>query len=143
MRITRSLPITLVLLFAGCHSSPLESSVRVVGIIDAGGETLSRVIEAPSTASANQVFSITVSTYGNSCVAGAGAEVSVVGLLATITPYDVVNSGSGTCLDYLKAYPRTVQLRFAQAGTATIRVTGQSDYQAGLVSAERSLTVNP
>jgi hypothetical protein len=143
MLLTRLFPIALVLLFAACHSSPLESRERVVGVIDAGGETLSRVIEAPSTVPANQVFSITVSTYGNSCVAAAGAEVSVDGLLATITPYDVINSGSGACLDYLKAYPRTVQLRFAQTGTATIRVNGHSDYQAGLVSAERPLAVNP
>jgi hypothetical protein len=141
MHFARPFPIIVSLLFVGC-SSPFETQ-RVVGLIDAGGETLSHVIDAPSTVSVGRVFSITVSTYGNSCVAAAGADLIVDGLVATITPYDAVSSGHGTCLDYLKAYPRTVELRFAQPGTATIRVNGRRDYPAEPASAERSLVVSP
>jgi hypothetical protein len=111
----------------------------VVGTIDAGG-TLDQVIEAPSTVRAGQSFSITVSTFGNSCVSAAGADVVVQGLVATITPYDVISGG--TCLDYLKAYPRTLELRFGQAGRATILVNGRSFYQAGTISTERPLLVS-
>jgi hypothetical protein len=140
MAITRSFAVGFSLLFVACNQSPVASREgRVIGTIDAGG-TLDRVIEAPSTAAVGQSFSIAVSTFGNSCVSAAGADVAVEGLVATVTPYDVV--ASGTCMDYLKPYPRTLQIRFAQAGAATIRVNGRSFYQAGTVSTERSLAIN-
>jgi hypothetical protein len=139
MRIARSFPIGLALLLFGCHSPIDPAAGRVVGIIDAG-QTFPQVIEAPAEASSGQSFTVTISTFGNSCVAAAGADVTIDGLVATITPYDVV-AAKGWCLDYLKAYPRAVQLSFAQAGAATIRVNGRSDYQSGLVTVERSLVV--
>ncbi len=140
MSITRSFAVALSLLSIACHQPLVESyDGRVVGTIDAGG-TLDRVIEAPSTAAVGQAFSITISTFGNSCVSPAGADVVVDGLVATVTPYDAV-SGE-TCNDYLKPYPRTLQLLFGQSGTATIRVNGRSLYQAGTVSTERSLVVS-
>jgi hypothetical protein len=140
MRFARSIPIVLAVLSIACHSSPLESGTRVIGLIDAG-QTSAQVIDAPAEATLGQSFSVTVSTFGNSCVTAAGADVTIDGLVATITPYDVVVTGV-TCLDYSKAYPRVLQLSFGQAGTATIRVKGRSDYQPGLVTVERSLVVN-
>jgi hypothetical protein len=141
MRIRRSFPIVLAVLSIACHSSPVEPRPeRVVGLIDAG-QSFPQVIDAPTEASLGQSFSVTVSTFGNSCVRAAGAEVTIDGLVATITPYDVVAVGSGVCLDYLKAYPRVVELSFGQAGAATIRVKGRSDYQPGVVTVERSLVV--
>ena len=71
----------------------------------------------------------------------AGADVTIDGLVAAVTPYDVV-AAKGWCLDYLKAYPHVVQLSFVEAGAAIIRVKGRSDYQPGLVSVERSLVVS-
>lgn len=139
MRIPRSFAIVLAALSIACHSSPVEPG-RVIGIIDAG-QSLSQVINAPTEASLGQSFSVTVSTFGDSCVHAAGADVTIDGLVATITPYDVVVVGNGVCLDYLKAYPRVVALSFGQAGAATIRVKGRSDSQPGLVTVERSLVV--
>jgi hypothetical protein len=140
MRTARSFPVGLFLVLMACHSSPIEAGRgRVVGTIDAGG-TLDRVIEAPSVVSRGRAFTITVSTFGNSCVTPAGADVTIDGLIATITPYDVV--GGGICLDYLKPYPRALQLSFGQAGAATIRVKGVSVYQSGFVAVERSLVVS-
>lgn len=140
MRITRSFPVGLSLVLMACNPSPIEpGGGRMVGAIDAGG-TLERVIEAPSAVSRGQSFAITVSTFGNSCVSPAGADVVIDGLTATITPYDVV--AGGTCLDYLKPYPRALQLSFGQAGEAIIRVKGRSFYQPGLVAVERSLVVS-
>jgi hypothetical protein len=140
MRIVRSFPIVLAVVSIACHSSPFElPGERVVGTIDVG-VTNQQVIEAPAEASPGQSFAVTVSTFGNSCVTAAGADVKIDGLVATITPYDVVVSGL-TCLDYLKAYPHPVQLSFAQAGAATIRVKGRSEYQSGFVTVERSLVV--
>jgi hypothetical protein len=140
MRIARSFAVGLCLVLMACHSSPIESrGGRVVGTIDAGG-TLDKVIEAPTAVSPGQSFTITVSTFGNSCVTPAGADVVIDGLIATITPYDVI--AGGNCLDYLKPYPREVQLSFGQAGAAIIRVTGASFYQPGLVAVERPLVVS-
>jgi hypothetical protein len=140
MRIVRSLPTVLAVLSLACHSSPLDLGPRrVVGIIDAG-VTDQQIIEAPAEASSGQSFTVTVYTFGNSCIKAAGAEVAIDGLVATITPYDFVTS-DGVCLDYLKAYPRAVQLSFAQAGPATIRVKGLSDSQPGFVTVEHSLVV--
>ena len=138
MRIARSFSIVLAVLSIACHSSIEPGPGRVVGIIDAG-QSFPQVIDAPTEASLGQSFSVTVSTFGNSCVTAAGADVTIDGLVATITPYDVVVGG--VCLEYLKAYPRVVQLSFGQAGAATIRVNGRSDYQLGLVTVERSLVV--
>lgn len=140
MRISRSFPISLAVLSIACHSSPLESRTRVIGVIDAG-QSSPQVIDAPTEASLGQSFSVTVSTFGNSCVTADGADVAIDGLVATITPYDVVVAGVN-CLDYSNAYPRVLQLNFGQAGAATIRVKGRSDYQPGLVTVERSLVVN-
>lgn len=138
MRFARSIPVGLSLVLA-CQSSSLEpGGGRVIGTIDAGG-TLERVIEAPAAVSPGQSFTVTVSTFGNSCVAPAGADLVIDGLIATITPYDVVSGGN--CLDYLKPYPRALQLNFGQVGAAVIRVKGASLYQPGLVAVERSLVV--
>jgi hypothetical protein len=140
MSLVRSLPTVLAVLSLACHSSPLDPGTkRVVGTIDVG-VTSFQVIEAPAEASPGQAFTVTVSTFGNSCVTAAGADVTIDGLVATITPYDVVTTDV-VCLDYLKAYPRAVRLSFAEAGAATIRVKGLSDSQPGLVTVEHSLVV--
>lgn len=142
MGIARSFPIALAVLSVACHSSPIGPGAgRVVGIID-GGQSLPQVIDAPAQASLGQSFSVTVSTIGNSCVRPAGADVTIDGLVATITPYDVEFVTGVTCLDIPKASPHVLQLSFGQAGTATIRVKGRSDYQPGLVTVERSLIVS-
>jgi hypothetical protein len=140
MRIARLFPVGLSLVFMACHQSPIESGGgRVVGTIDAGG-TLAQVIDAPAAVSPGQSFTVTVSTFGNSCVTPAGADVVMEGLIATITPYDDI--AGETCLDYLKPYPRALQLSFGQAGAAIIRVKGRSFYQPGLVAVEHSLVVS-
>ncbi len=138
MRVIRSVCLVSSLALMACHSSTGTQEQRVIGTIDAGN-TLERVIQAPAAASNGRSFAITVSTFGNSCVASAGADLTIDGLIATITPYDVI--ADGTCLDYLKPYPRALELRFDGVGTATIRVRGRSFYQPGLVVTERSLTV--
>jgi len=112
-----------------------------VGTIDAGG-TLDAVLDGPANGSAGQRLQFTVSTFGNSCVAAAGAQVVVGGLQATVTPYDQ-EYRDRICLDYLKAYPRSITVVFDRAGDATIRVQGRSLYQAGLVTVEHHLTVVP
>ncbi|MFL5464092.1 MAG: hypothetical protein ACJ8AC_08670, partial [Gemmatimonadaceae bacterium] len=131
--------LSLLTLIA-CQSSTDPGQPRVIGTIDAGG-TLQGVIEVPAMVSRNESFTVTVSTFGNSCISAAGAGVVIDGPVATITPYDNILVGR-TCLDYLKAYPRPVQLRFSEPGTATIRVTGRGSDGPALVTVERFIVVS-
>jgi hypothetical protein len=140
MRFASSCFAALLIVLAACQSPTDSKSRREIGVIDYGG-TLNSVIQAPSAVRIGQSFTATISTFGNSCVSAAGADVATDGLTATITPYDIV-SWQHTCLDYLAPYPRTVQLRFDQAGTATIRVNGRSYYTPGRISVEHTLIVS-
>ena len=116
MQMRRAILTSLFLAVPACHRSPVDlGHGRRIGVIDAGG-TLDRVVDAPASVSNNQSFTITISTFGGSCVTAAGADVTITDLVATITPYDVVSGG--ICLDYLKPYPRSVELRFNRTGTA-------------------------
>jgi hypothetical protein len=126
----------------GCQRAPTGSTTLaqvVIGTIDAGG-TLPNVIKAPASGSVGKPLSLIVSTFGNSCVAAAGADVIVHDLQATVTPYDQ-EYRSGPCLHYLKPYPRPVTVTFDRAGDATIRVQGRSLYKPGLVAVEQQVTV--
>jgi hypothetical protein len=144
MRTFSSVLLAMSPLLLGCQQAPTGSTTLaqvVIGTIDAGG-TLPNVIKAPASGSVGKRLSLTVSTFGNSCVAAAGADVVVRDLQATVTPYDQEYRNT-PCLDYLKAYPRPVTVVFDRAGDATIRVQGRSFYQPGLVTVEHQVTVAP
>jgi hypothetical protein len=47
------------------------------------------------------------------------------GLVAEITPYDLTDR-RGICTAGLRAFPRTVSLRFDETGEAALRVNGRS-----------------
>ena len=128
-------------LLLGCRDATGATQI-VVGIIDAG-QTLTDVIAGPVSGSAGVPLQFTVSTFGNSCISAAGAKAVVDGLLATVTPYDHECRGPLACLDYLKAYARSVSVVFDTVGDATVRVEGRSSYQAGLVTVEHHVRVVP
>ena len=78
----------------------------------------------PATLRRGVAFSATVATVGSSsCTRADGAEVTVTGLLAEVTPYDRKAIGS-VCTPDLAQFPRPVTLRFDQAGDAVVRVHG-------------------
>jgi hypothetical protein len=111
----------LVFSVIGCHTffrSPKEH--RLIGTIDAT-DVSGPVIQAPSTVHLGEWFDVTVTTRGSSCVRADGADVDVRGLIALITPRDIVNYAHG-CLEYDAPYPRTVKVRFDKIGPSIIRV---------------------
>jgi hypothetical protein len=128
-------------LLLGCRqaatASPPTAQIAI-GTIDAGG-TLDHVITGPTTGSVGERLLLTVSTFGNACIAEAGADVVVRGLEATVTPYD--QEYQGVCAEILKANPRTVAVVFDQPGEARVRVRGRSFYQPGLVTVDHRLTI--
>lgn len=95
-------------------------------------------ITLPATVKRGVSFDATVTTYGSSsCTRADGAEVQVRGLIAEVTPYDLTNR-RGICTADLRAFPRTVSLRFDEAGEATVRVNGRSGARH-----EARITVQP
>lgn len=110
---------------AGCAKSataPANPQI-VVGVIEAGG-TLDQVLAGPTAGAVGEPLTFTVTTFGNSCVSAAGAQVINQGLQMTIVPLDAV--ADGTCRDALFAIPREVTVVFDRAGEAVLRVQGRS-----------------
>ncbi len=140
MRVLSSLFAALSIAAIACQESTAARSERSIGFIE--NEPADRVISAPSTVTAGQAFDVTVTTYGNSCVSAAGADVEIDGITARITPYDFRRTDQ-TCLDYSAPYPRTVQLRFDLSGEGIIRVSGRSHQSSQLVTVQRSVFVRP
>ena len=128
----------LVITVAACHTflrSPKEH--HVIGTIDPSGVS-GPVIQAPGSVHLGEWFEVTVTTHGSSCVRAEGADVDVRGLIALITPRDIVNYAHG-CLEYDAPYPRSVKIRFDQAGAGVIRVRALNSDQA--VITERPILV--
>jgi hypothetical protein len=136
---SRLCAVAISVALVSCSSITGSHDRRVIGTIQEG---LNSAIDAPASVSAGQSFNVTVTTVGNSCVSAAGAEFAVHDLVAVITPYDKIRE-EGTCLDYRAPYPRTVQIRFARAGSAVIRVNGIGDTSRNEVTVERAVTVTP
>ena len=98
-----------------------------------------QMLEMPANATAGVSFEITVTTVGSSsCTRADGASVAVSGLVADVTPWDLVAPVGAVCTDDLAPFPRRVTLRFSGAGTATIRLHGR-----GGLTYEAALTVVP
>lgn len=95
---------------------------RQVGSISETSSTL----QMPASVQRGVAFTATVTTTGSSsCTRADGAEVTVSGLLAEVTPYDRKAIGS-LCTTDVAQFPRPVTLRFDQAGDAVVRVQGFS-----------------
>ena len=86
----------------------------------------------------NVPSTVTVHTYRGSCVEFGRTDAEVIGLTATIEPYDWVR---GTlCTGPVSTIAHPVQLVFAQPGTATLRFVGL-DWRDSVVTIERSAPV--
>jgi hypothetical protein len=118
---------------------PLEWA-RVIGFVDSGGLS-NGPLRVPETVTAGSSFTVTVSTYGSSCIRPAGIEVQVVGSSADLTPYDSVPASGPPCLPDWMAFPRDVEIRFATPGGALVRLHGRGF--PGDLRIERAMTVVP
>ena len=109
-------------LLAACTTEP--ETARVVGLITAGN-VATDVYDGPASVTAGQTFSATIFSYGSSsCTTPDGADVTVTGLIADVTPYDRVPTGNVVCTADFGARPHPITLRFPSAGAAELRVHG-------------------
>jgi hypothetical protein len=87
-------------------------------------------VDAPDTVIRDEVFSVTVVTFGSSsCTRPAGAEVLNFIHALSIAPLDSVLTGDGPCTADLAAHPRTVDGVFPSVGTRLIAVSGRAGFR--------------
>ncbi len=104
-------------------------------------ETLGEVLVLPDTVQVDRAFGAVVTTFGSStCTRPNGATVTVNGHTAEIVPYDSVPAPDRNlvCTADLRAFPRTVTLRFRASGVGTVRLIGRDD-----VSVTRTVIIQP
>jgi hypothetical protein len=102
------------------------------------------VIEIPSTVSRGTDFEVRVRTYGGGCIDEGDTEVTMAESHAELRPFDIFVTHlppNVACPDVLRVYVHRATLRFAQAGTATVRVRGRSVPGDEVIVVERQLTV--
>lgn len=67
---------------------------------------------------------VAVASYGGGCHSKGETEVSVVGMVGEVTPWDYTAPPGTPCTQPLLSFDHVATLEFAQAGTATIRIRG-------------------
>jgi hypothetical protein len=133
-----------VVALAACPqtTAPRDTTVhwtRVVGFVDSGGVS-SGPLRTPDTVRAGSPFTVTVSTFGSSCIRPAGAHLEMGPSGAEVTPYDSVPSGP-PCLPDWSSFPREVMVTFTTPGVAKVRLLGRGF--DGQLTFERPITVIP
>jgi hypothetical protein len=119
-----AIPATaLVFCSGGCGLLGLGEDERL-GLLRLDGEAAT--IYVPRSVERGERLAVNFYTFGGGCVSRGRTEISIRGLDATITPYDV-HSGAGNCTDEIAFLDHTTWLRFELEGTATIRVYGRGE----------------
>ena len=117
--------LVLLVLAVGFTSScgdPLGSDEDGrLGVIEFYGDPVA--VSVPDTVLAGQLFSVSVTTYGNGCVSLGRTEVKTDSLSVDITPYDL-HTGR-YCEDILHIIDHTASISLAHSGTAQISFHGK------------------
>lgn len=130
-----------MVLILGCSSAVGLDQERRIGVIAGFNEDDPR-IEAPDTVAAGEPFTVTVTTYGNTCVEKGDTEVRTQDLEATVTPYDFYTVGETiVCGEVLNLFEHTVALTFAEPGTARVIVRGRESRSDDGLAVRREIVV--
>ena len=126
-----------LLILVGCITAP--DWVEKRGVIQFFGSGVK--IDVPDTVAANAPFTVRVITYGGECKRKGSTQVTVDGLTVTIEPYDSVHTAAEVCMTQLDLYFHEASLRFAERGTAIVRVTGVVEPADTLLTVTRDVVV--
>jgi hypothetical protein len=129
----------LVAGLSACNWLLGEGEHRVIGVIDPAG-TANDPLVVPATVRAGIPFTITVSTFGSSCLRPDGATARVSGTKASITPYDLMPGLP--CPADIGAFPRAVSLVFDTPGAATVQLHGRG-FSTPMITVEEAVVVAP
>src|SRR5437660_12822436 len=124
-----------------CRSSAEPVSRQVVAVLDNGGTGIAPVV-MPDTVNVGVPFLATVTTFGGACDHPDGSDVSTRGLLADVTPYDLLPPPETICIALLRASPRSIALTFTAPGTGVVRLHGRS-FGGGDVTLQRVVVIRP
>lgn len=133
------LVLVLITSAFACHSPLQQGRQRVIGVIDDGRGTFPAIL--PDTAHVGISFTVTVVTLGGGCDQADGAQVQTTGLVADVTPYDLVPPPGTNCISILRTLPRQIELIFGSAGNGVVRVHGRGPN--GLETLQGTVTVRP
>ena len=131
--------LVLLAVVVACGSPTEPRYQRKVGFIDGGGEADPLI--GPANVQAGVPFTVTVSTFGSSCLRADGVTLTVNDSVVVITAYDRAPSEPPPCLPDWRAFPRAVTVTLTTPGTAVIRLQGEG-FQ-GTMTVEKTLTVAP
>ena len=100
-------------------------------------------ITAPDAVTAGAPFAVTVTTYGNGCVALGETRVTVSGLTVVVEPFDWVaqQPPGAACPEQLILFSHLATVEIVERGTATLRVRGRREPGGELLEVERSIVV--
>ena len=138
--------VALLLVICACAPQPTEPTIRLLAYI---GRDADRRIDAPDTVRANVPFDVMVYAVGSSsieCNRPDGTALQQRATLARVEGYIRVRSGAITCPSDFRYYPQKLQVRFPQAGIATIRLIGNirtGEPATTLDSLDRTVVVVP
>ena len=135
------LPVLLLTLAAaGCDSIVgLDPQREDVGTIEFHNEPIR--VDVPDTVRAGESFQVAVLTYGGGCTRKRRTDVSVVGLIARVTPIDSEVRGDHACAQYLATFAHEATLTFSRAGRARITFNGRRQPGASEISITREVVV--
>lgn len=120
-----ALAVTMTAAVIACSGITGLTSRAEPGLVIINSDTA--VIAAPDTVDDGTAFGVRIQTFGGGCTRStARVEVVVTGLLAEIRPYNLTRMRSnGVCTSDLLYLFHELEVRFATAGVATIRVIGE------------------
>jgi len=116
-----------ILAWAACDPAfQAEPPIRekTVGVVLTSGDT--GAVTIPAAVDAGTPFTVVVETFGGGCTEMDGTDVFTDGLVADVTPYDVVDRSSVVCPAIVRTFEHSAALVFSTKGEATVRVHGRA-----------------
>ncbi len=116
-----------ILAWAACDPAfQAEPPIRekTIGVVLTSGDT--GTVTIPTAVGAGTPFTVVVETFGGGCTEMDGTEVLTDGMVADVTPYDVVDRGSVVCPAIVRTFEHSAALVFPTTGEATVRVHGRT-----------------
>jgi len=146
MTLLRSLLWTLCLLTLLACNSSRQIMEPVVALLPAVLELDGRPVDfqTPATASVGAPITLMFYTIGGGCTRTGPTSTSVQGLVALIEPFDSVVTQlppNWGCTMELRGLEHTATVRFAAAGTATVRVDGRGESGDTTLVIERTVVI--
>lgn len=134
--------LALALAAGGCQLPTDSVHERRIGTLDS--QTAAGSVVVPERVALGEEFQVYIVTYGTSCARRGETRVSIAGLRAKVTPYDVeVRPATGGGCEGQQRFIHAGPVRFDEPGMAKVVVSGWSGTAGELVEIEYPVVVEP